>query len=84
MRLKIYAKIRFGHFLCALALSYVMFWPIHVFNASCGFQSTYQKRFNQKIYLEKDLAVAGVYFCYEHASLKREKIFHWIVIFCHY
>ena len=36
-------------FLCVLALSSVICWPIHLFYASCGFQK-YQKMFNQKIY----------------------------------
>ena len=36
-------------FLCVLALSSVICRPIHLFNASCGFQK-YQKMFNQKIY----------------------------------
>ena len=39
--LKIYAKIRFGHFYCVLAFS-VICRPIHLINASCGFQD-YQK-----------------------------------------
>ena len=46
-----------------------------------GFKSTYQKRFNQKMYLGKNLAVKVVHFCYRHASLKRERIFLWIAIF---
>ena len=40
-----------------------------------GFKSTYQKRFNQKNYLGKNLAVTVVYFCYGHTSLKREESF---------
>ena len=36
-------------FLCVLALSSVICWPIHLFYASCGFKK-YQKMFNQKIY----------------------------------
>ena len=46
-----------------------------------GFKSAYQKRFNQKIYLWKNLAVTIVYFCFEHGPLNRERIFHWIAIF---
>ena len=49
-----------------------------------AFKSTYQKRSNQKIYLGKNLAVTVAHFCYGQASLKRERIFHWIAIFCHY
>ena len=37
MRLKIYEKIRFGNFVCVLALSSVVCRPIHLFNVSCGF-----------------------------------------------
>ena len=37
--------------------------------------------FNQEIYLGKNLAVTVAYFCYGHASLKRERIFYWIAIF---
>ena len=48
------------------------------------FKSTSQKRFNQKIYLGKSLTVTVAYFCYGHASLKRERIFHLIAIFYHY
>ena len=81
MRLKKYGNIRFGYFFCVLAVSSVICGPIHLFNASCGFKSAYQKRFNQKIYLWKNLAVTIVYFCFEHGPLNRERIFHWIAIF---
>ena len=40
-----------------------------------GFKSDYQKKFDQKIYLGKNVAVTVVYFCYGHPSLKREKSF---------
>ena len=81
MGLKIYVKIRFGHFFicfgsllwCVYQFIYLMFFE--------GFKSTYQKRFNQKIYLGKSLEITVVYFCYGHASLKWERIFHWIAIF---
>ena len=46
-----------------------------------GFKNTYQKRFNQKNYLEKNLAVTVINFWYGQASLKRERIFHRIAIF---
>ena len=49
-----------------------------------SFKSICQKRFNEKNYLEKNLKVRSVYFCYGHASLKRETIFNLIAIFCHY
>ena len=39
-----------------------------------GFKSIYQKNFNQKINLGKNVAVAVVYFCYRNASLRRERI----------
>ena len=45
-------------------------------------KSTYQKRFNQNIYLGENLAGTVVIY-FGHASLKRERIFHWIAIFCH-
>ena len=67
MRLKIYAKVRFGHFVCVLVLSSVICEPIHLFNASFGFQKYLSKKFNQKIYLDKNIAVAVVYFCYGQA-----------------
>ena len=51
--------------------------PIDLFNASWGFQK-YQDRFNQKIYSGKNLAVAVVYFCNGHSSVKRGRIFHWL------
>ena len=35
MRLKIYAKIRFGHSFVFLALSSVICRPVHFFNTSC-------------------------------------------------
>ena len=81
MRLNIYAKIRCDHFLCvwlSLLKSVDQFIYLMLL---VGFKSTYQKRFNQKIYLAKNLAVTVVYFCYGHASLKGEGIFHWIAIF---
>ena len=46
-----------------------------------GFKNAYQERFNQKIYLGNNLAVAVVYFCNGHTSLKKERIFHWISLF---
>ena len=50
MRLRIYAKIRFGYFLaCVLALSSVICWPIHLFTVSCGFQKVLKKGFIKKI-----------------------------------
>ena len=66
-----------------LALCFVMCLPIHLFNAFCGFQK-YQKWFNQKNYLGKNHAITITYFCYWHFSIKRERIFHWITIFCHH
>ena len=75
MRLKIYAKIRFGHFFVFLALSSVICRPVHLFNTSCGL----------KVIIKKGLSDGTVvYFYFGHASLKRERIFHWIAIFCHY
>ena len=39
--------------------------PVHLFNASCGFQK-YENRFNPKTYLATNLAITTVYFCYRH------------------
>ena len=75
MRLKIYEKIRFGLFFRFLAFSSVICRPINLFNASRRFQK-HQNKFNQKIYLGKNLAVTVIYFYYGHNSLKRERIFH--------
>ena len=84
MRLKVYAKTRFGHFLCVLTLSSVIRRPIHLFNASCWFQKYLSKKFNQKFYLGENMVATVDYFCYGHASVKRDTIFHWTAIFCHY
>ena len=85
MRLKSYAKIRFGQFLFVLTFSSVISRPIHLFNNSCGFQKYLSKKgLIKKNYLGKNLAVTVFYFCYGHASLGIERIFHWIAIFCHY
>ena len=70
MRLKIYAKIRFGHFFVFLALSSVICRPVHLFNTSCGL----------KVLIKKSGGVV-VYFYFGHTSLKRDRIFHWIAIF---
>ena len=42
---------------------------------TCGFQK-YQNRFNQKIYIGKNLAGTIVYFFYGQISLKKERTFH--------
>ena len=39
-----------------------------------GFKSTYQKKFNQKIHLWKNVAVTAVYFCYENVSKNRKNL----------
>ena len=47
-----------------------------------GFKSTFQKRFNQKIYLGKNLAVTVVCFCYgQTPPLKEKESFTEIAIF---
>ena len=56
---KAYAKIRFSHFFNVLALTSTICWPIPLFDASFGFQK-YQNRFNQKIFVEKNLAVKKI------------------------
>ena len=66
--------------LCILAVSSVICQPIHLFNDLFRLQK-YQKMYNEKIYLREKLVVTIVYFCYGHASPKRESIFHWITIF---
>ena len=64
-----------------MGLSSVIGWPIHIFNASCEFKKNLSKKFNQKIYLGKNLPVAVIYLGYGHTSLKRETIFDRIAIF---
>ena len=59
---------RIWSFFCVLPLSSVIYQPIHLFSAS------YQNRFNQKIYLGKNLEVTIVHSCYGSTSLKRERI----------
>ena len=63
-----------------LALSSVICGPIHLFNASCG-SKKHQNRFNQKVYLGKNLVVAIVYFWHGHTSLKIERNFFKKTIF---
>ena len=77
MSLKIYVKIIFGGIFSVFWLSILSY--VAQFNylmLFVGFKSTYQKRFNQKTYLGKNLAVTVAYFCYGHASLKRKINFH--------
>ena len=70
MKLKIYAKIRFGHFFVFLALFSVICRPVHLFNTPCGL----------KVLIKKSGGVVA-YFYFGHTSLKRQSIFHWIAIF---
>ena len=81
MRLKIYEKIRFGYFFVFLAVSSVIYRPVHLFNTSCGLKVFIKKRFNQKKLFREKSGGAVVYFNIGHTSLKRERIFHWIAIF---
>ena len=83
MRLKIHAKIRLGHFFAFLALSSVIYGPVHLFNTSCGLKALMKKGLIKKLFREKSGRTV-VYFYFGHASLKRERIFHWIAIFCDY
>ena len=55
MRVKIYAKIRFGHFYVFLLLSSVICRPVHLFNTSCGLKVLIKKGLIKKIYLGKNL-----------------------------
>ena len=84
MTLKLYAKIRFGHFFVFLALCSVICRPVHLFNASCGLKVLIKKGLIKKKLFREKSGGAVVYFYFGHASLKRERIFHWISIFCHY
>ena len=49
MRLKIYAKIRFGHFFVFLALSSVICWPVHLFDTSCRLKVLIKKGLAKKL-----------------------------------
>ena len=44
MRLKTYSKIRSGHFLCVLALPFVVCRPVYLFKPLVSFKSTYKKK----------------------------------------
>ena len=73
MRLKIYAKIIFGHCLCFwLSLSSVIYRPVHLFNTSCGLKVFIKKGLIKKLFRGKSSGTV-VYFYFGHASLKREK-----------
>ena len=76
MRLKIYAKVKFGHFFVFLALSSVICCPVHLFDTSCGLKVLIKKGLIKKIFREKSGRTV-VHFYFGHGSLERERIFLW-------
>ena len=66
MRLKIYENMRFGDFFaCVFWLSLLQYVDQFIYlMLLVSTKSTYQESFNQKIYLEKNLAVTVVCFCF--------------------
>ena len=67
-------------FFVFLALSSVICWAVHLLNTSCGLKVLIKKFSSKNIFREKSGGTV-VYFYFGHASLKREKIYHWIATF---
>ena len=68
MRLRIYAKIRFGDFFVFLALSSKICWLVHGFNTSCGLKVLIKKGLIKKLFREKSGGTI-VYFYFGHTCL---------------
>ena len=49
MSLKIHEKISFGHFFVFLALCSVIYWPVQLFNTSCGWKEVTKKDLIKKL-----------------------------------
>ena len=72
MKLKICAKIRFGHFFVFLALSSIC-RPVHLFNTSCGLKVLIKKGLLIKNLFKEKSGGTAVYFNFWHENLCMER-----------